>query len=102
MTGEGELAGRVAVVTGALGRLGPVWTGVLTRAGATVVGIDLQEGGAQEGVQLLRADVTDRDALRDVLERVRSEYGRVPAVLVNNAGIDQPPDASAQTQAIED
>ena len=101
MTGESELEGRVAVVTGALGRLGPVWTGVLARAGATVVGLDLR-GGEHAGTQLLQADVTDRGALQDTLERIRSEHGRSPDVLVNNAGIDQPPDAAAQTHAIED
>ena len=97
MAGDGELAGRVAVVTGALGRLGPVWTAALGRAGAIVVGVDLQGG---DGVE--EADVTDREALRGVLERIRRDRGLVPAVLVNNAGIDQPPDAAAQTHAIED
>ncbi len=72
---------RLAVVTGALGNLGPVWTAALAGAGARVVGLDVREG---EGV--LVADVTDRGSL----ERVLAEVG-TPAVLVNNAGIDAPP-----------
>jgi NAD(P)-dependent dehydrogenase (short-subunit alcohol dehydrogenase family) len=79
------LSGRVAVVTGALGTLGPVWTEALAGAGATVVGIDLQEG---EGIA--QGDVTDRAALERVLADVVREHGP-PAVLVNNAGIDVPP-----------
>ena len=75
------LQGRLAVVTGALGNLGPVWTAALGAAGATVVGIDVREG---DGV--LQADVTDRASL----ERVLAEVG-TPSVLVNNAGIDVPP-----------
>ena len=80
MSADG-LAGRLAVVTGALGNLGPVWTAALAGAGARVVGLDVREG---EGVE--RADVTDRAAL----ERVLADVG-TPAVLVNNAGIDAPP-----------
>jgi NAD(P)-dependent dehydrogenase (short-subunit alcohol dehydrogenase family) len=76
-----DLRGRVAVVTGALGNLGPVWTRALGEAGATVVGLDLREG---DGV--LEADVTDRASLERVLGEIET-----PAVLVNNAGIDAPP-----------
>ena len=79
------LKGRVAVVTGALGTLGPVWTAALAGAGATVVGIDVREG---EGV--VHGDVTDRASLERVLAEVVREHG-TPAVLVNNAGIDVPP-----------
>lgn len=75
------LTGELALVTGARGRLGPVWTRALEEAGADVVGIDVED-----------ADVTDRSAL----ERVRDRLERAPTVLVNNAGVDQPPDASAE------
>jgi NAD(P)-dependent dehydrogenase (short-subunit alcohol dehydrogenase family) len=75
------LSGRIAVVTGALGNLGPVWTAALAGAGATVVGLDVRAG---DGV--LQADVTDRAGL----ERALAEIG-TPSVLVNNAGIDAPP-----------
>src|SRR5690349_210630 len=79
------LAGRVAVVTGALGTLGPVWCDVLAGAGMTVVRLDVREA---DGV--VRADVTDRASL----ERVLAELGGAPSVLVNNAGIDVPPGRS--------
>jgi NAD(P)-dependent dehydrogenase (short-subunit alcohol dehydrogenase family) len=80
MSADG-LAGRLAVVTGALGNLGPVWTSALAGAGATVVGLDVRAGDS-----VVRADVTDRGGL----ERVLADVG-TPAVLVNNAGIDAPP-----------
>jgi len=84
-----ELDGVVAVVTGASGRLGPVWTGALRTAGATVAGIDLEPA---DGVEA--ADVTDRAALEAALRRIATDHG-APSVLVNNAGIDQPPHPAA-------
>ncbi len=83
---ERTLEGRVAVVTGSSGRLGPLWTAALAAAGASVVGIDLNPA---DDVEV--ADVTDRTALEAALRRIDAEYG-TPHVLVNNAGIDQPPD----------
>jgi NAD(P)-dependent dehydrogenase (short-subunit alcohol dehydrogenase family) len=86
------LDGRVAIVTGALGKLGPVWCGALESAGAKVVRVDMQEAPDVE-----QADVTDRASLESVRERVGT-----PSVLVNNAGIDQPPEAGTRTYRIED
>lgn len=96
MTAERPLDGQLAIVTGALGNLGPVWTAALAGAGARVVGVDVRDGQVEEG-ELEVADVTDRSALDGVAER----HG-APAVLVNNAGIDQPPGAAASTSLIED
>jgi NAD(P)-dependent dehydrogenase (short-subunit alcohol dehydrogenase family) len=90
MSADG-LSGRVAVVTGALGNLGPVWAAALAEAGATVVGLDMREG---DGV--LRADVTDRDSLERALAEVVERHGS-PAILVNNAGVDVPPGADDET-----
>jgi NAD(P)-dependent dehydrogenase (short-subunit alcohol dehydrogenase family) len=89
MAAGSPLAGAVAVVTGASGRLGPVWIEALREAGAGVVGIDLEAG---DGV--VAADVRDRAALDAVRREIEAEHGTV-AVLVNNAGIDQPPDPAA-------
>jgi NAD(P)-dependent dehydrogenase (short-subunit alcohol dehydrogenase family) len=83
------LAGAVAVVTGASGRLGPVWIETLAEAGATVVGLDL---AGSDGV--VAADVTDRATLDAARRQIEAEHGTV-GVLVNNAGIDQPPDPAA-------
>jgi NAD(P)-dependent dehydrogenase (short-subunit alcohol dehydrogenase family) len=75
-------AAQLAVVTGALGNLGPVWCDALASAGFDVVRIDIVGDDS--------VDVTDGDALRAVLDNVGT-----PHVLVNNAGIDQAPDPNA-------
>lgn len=107
-----DLSGKLAIVTGAMGRLGPLWCEALLAAGATVVGIDLpglEISQAFQGLQssqwsqrlgLLRGDVCDRTTLLSLREQCLSHYG-VPAILVNNAGIDQPP-GPATTYPLED
>jgi NAD(P)-dependent dehydrogenase (short-subunit alcohol dehydrogenase family) len=75
------LEGEVALVTGARGRLGPVWTAALEAAGAQVIGVDVED-----------ADVRDRASLVTLRDRLQD----APTILVNNAGIDQPPDAGAK------
>ena len=92
-----DLSGRLALVTGASGKLGPVWIAALAGAGARVVGVDVR-GGKIEGAESVEvADVTDREALLELRERLGA-----PDVLVNNAGIDQPPSGDAGGVAIED
>lgn len=107
-----DLTGRAAVVTGALGRLGAVWTETLLGAGAAVVGTDhphapasaafdglTQRYGASR-LRLLRVDIRDRGALEDACAQALEAIG-VPHVLVNNAGIDQPP-AAVKSYKVED
>jgi NAD(P)-dependent dehydrogenase (short-subunit alcohol dehydrogenase family) len=108
-----ELDGRIAVVTGALGSLGPVWTQGLLEAGATVIGLDLpgatpndpfaqlQRTYGDSKLTLLGASVTDREALVAARNRVVSAFG-IPSVLVNNAGIDAPPAAAGAGYRLED
>jgi NAD(P)-dependent dehydrogenase (short-subunit alcohol dehydrogenase family) len=47
------LAGEVALVTGARGRLGPVWAQALEEAGAHVVGIDMEDADVTEFLRVL-------------------------------------------------
>jgi NAD(P)-dependent dehydrogenase (short-subunit alcohol dehydrogenase family) len=107
-----RLEGRVAVVTGACGRLGPVWAGALHSAGARVACLDLPGAAvppplddllqrAAGGALLQRADVTDRRSLESALEAVETALGPV-GILVNNAGIDQPPQTPARTYRLEE
>jgi NAD(P)-dependent dehydrogenase (short-subunit alcohol dehydrogenase family) len=92
-----DLSGRLALVTGAHGKLGPVWIAALAGAGARVIGIDVRAGEVEGAESVEVADVTDRRALIALRERVGA-----PDVLVNNAGIDQPPSGDAVPVAIED
>lgn len=108
-----DLGGETALVTGALGRLGPVWMEALLEAGARVVGLDLAEAKIPDAVarladrhgearlRLLRADVTDRESLEHVRETCRAQDW-APTVLLNNAGIDQPPAVLPRSYRVED
>jgi NAD(P)-dependent dehydrogenase (short-subunit alcohol dehydrogenase family) len=107
-----SLEGRVGVVTGALGLLGPVWIEALLRAGANVLGLDLPGCASptfdtlvarfgERRLALERADILDRSALETVRDRWAERLG-VPHVLVNNAGIDQPPSPGASNHALEE
>ncbi len=104
---------RVAVVTGALGNLGPIWAQALLEAGAMVIGLDLPGATPNEAftrlqtqygdarLTLVGASVTDREALVAARDQVVSTFG-TPAVLVNNAGIDAPPAAAGGGYRLED
>jgi NAD(P)-dependent dehydrogenase (short-subunit alcohol dehydrogenase family) len=82
-----DLSGRVAVVTGGLGKLGSVYVQGLTERGMQVVVFDVS---ADDPV-----DVTDRASIEATTAQVIAEWG-VPHLLVNNAALDSPPDAPAE------
>jgi NAD(P)-dependent dehydrogenase (short-subunit alcohol dehydrogenase family) len=62
-----------------------------------VIGVDVRAGEVEGAEAVEVADVTDRDSLLALGERIGT-----PDVLVNNAGIDQPPSADGGSAAIED
>jgi NAD(P)-dependent dehydrogenase (short-subunit alcohol dehydrogenase family) len=98
MSTPGRLAGRVCVVTGAVGGIGAATAALFQREGATVVGIDLQPNSP--GDLALEVDVTDERQVREALQRVRTDYGRID-VLFNNAGISPNDDGSVIETTLE-
>jgi NAD(P)-dependent dehydrogenase (short-subunit alcohol dehydrogenase family) len=98
-----SLDNQVAVVTGACGKLGPIWIDALLEAGARVAALDVagfaesalyKSVAAAAGARLQRfdCDITDRSAIEAAADAVAGRMG-VASILVNNAGIDQPPDS---------
>jgi 2-deoxy-D-gluconate 3-dehydrogenase len=99
-----NLKGKVAVVTGGNGGIGLGMARGLADAGADVAVVGRNEDKskaavaelASRGVRAISvaADVTDKEAVGGMVERVKSELGRID-ILVNNAGINirKPPHA---------
>jgi NAD(P)-dependent dehydrogenase (short-subunit alcohol dehydrogenase family) len=90
-----DLSGRVAVVTGGLGQMGRMYTAGLAERGMRVASFDVAPGDAPDGVRAYEVDITDRAAIERALREIESEWG-APHVLVNNAGLDSPPDAPVE------
>ena len=112
MTASFRLEGQIAVVTGACGKLGPIWIGALVEAGAQVAALELPGASASSAfraleertprqVQRFECDITNRQSILAAAAAVDERLGP-PSVLVNNAGVDQPPDSSGTRARIED
>lgn len=90
------LSGRVGVVTGGGSGLGAAMAKGLAQAGAALAVVDIDDAGAAETVATierqggralaLHCDVTDRNAVDELAERVVAELGSAD-VLVNSAGM---------------
>lgn len=98
-----DLTRKVAIVTGGTGKLGPHMIETLLFAGASVVSFSLS--GADKHIPnldelerqqypliRLRVDVTREDEVQSAVDAVVKRW-MMPTILVNNAGIDAPPDA---------
>ena len=107
-----RLDNQIAVVTGACGKLGPIWADALLAAGARVAALELADAPAsaayqslalREGDRLRRfdCDVTNRRSIETAADRIAREMGDA-GILVNNAGVDQPPDSSGTRSRIDD
>src|SRR3990172_6860440 len=92
-----ELAGRVAVVTGAASGMGRAFAGRFARAGMKVVLADIEEPALEKAVQELRAeghdvigvrvDVAKPESVAELARRTLDAYGKVH-VVCNNAGVE--------------
>jgi len=89
-----SLKEKVAVVTGALGLLGKHHCHALADAGANVVVCDLNESECAKFASSLPAlslgistDITHKKSVKDLRDKVISNYGRID-ILVNNAALN--------------
>jgi 2-hydroxycyclohexanecarboxyl-CoA dehydrogenase len=86
-----RLDDKIAIVTGGGQGIGQAIARKLAAEGATVVVTDVDEANAKAtadalpGAVAIRADVTDRQGVQAMAERVAGQFGRID-VLVNNAG----------------
>ena len=96
---------KIAVVTGGLGQLGRQFALALVDRGARVAVFDVRTDEAlvtahygdragDAGLMFCEVDVTERASLERGLAAVVGTWG-VPHILVNNAGLDSPPNAPA-------
>jgi 2-hydroxycyclohexanecarboxyl-CoA dehydrogenase len=91
----GKLDEKIAIVTGAGQGIGKAIAERLAADGATVVVTDIDGVTAKETADSLgghsiglRADVTDRQSVQEMVATVKEQFGRID-VLVNNAGWDK-------------
>jgi NAD(P)-dependent dehydrogenase (short-subunit alcohol dehydrogenase family) len=101
LAGMFGLSGQVAIVTGALGRLGRQYVEVLARAGAKVGGIDIAgdrdlfAGLAAAGLEV-HVEIADLSRKADADRAVANLAAALgaPTILVNNAGMGSSPAAA--------
>ncbi|WP_256942790.1 SDR family NAD(P)-dependent oxidoreductase [Achromobacter xylosoxidans] len=81
-----DLAGKIAVVTGAGGGIGRAMAAAFRQQGATVVATDLElEALSGVDADCRQLDVTQAQAVRELADAVAAQYGALD-VWVNNAG----------------
>lgn len=91
----GNMAGRVALVTGGAGHIGRAMAGALIEAGATLCLVDRDQQSLDDaaaalsagsgGVAGYRIDLELEADRQSLVEKIRADHGRLD-VLVNNAG----------------
>lgn len=89
-----SLKEKIAVVTGALGLLGKEHCHALSEAGASVIVSDLDESECAKFASTLpalalgiSADITNKKSVKDLRNKILSNYGKID-ILVNNAAIN--------------
>lgn len=95
------LTGKVAIITGAAGQLGGEYVRALLKAGASVGAFDTWLENPKGNLKLIKSkklvlvkvDITKKESIKQALKKVLLHLGE-PDILINNAALDTPPDAS--------
>jgi len=97
-----SLRNKVAIVTGAAGQLGGEYVKILIEAEAKVAAFDINFNNPKSvlgkfdgkpGFIKCEVDITNKDSIVSATNKVITSLG-IPEILVNNAAIDTPPNAS--------
>ncbi|MBL52222.1 MAG: short-chain dehydrogenase [Candidatus Marinimicrobia bacterium] len=96
-----SLEDRVVIITGGLGQLGKIFIKTVINNGGNAVIFDvydkdyyleLLDDSLIEKSSYFKVDITKKEEIKDAVKNCVKEFGQID-VLINNAGIDSPPDA---------
>ena len=92
----GRLENKIIVITGGAGGIGYCASGIFAEEGATVLILDLDRNNGEKTVREIAAaggkaqfypvDISDYDAVRQVFDQIKAEYGTIDG-LYNNASV---------------
>lgn len=84
-----ELQGKIAIVSGSGGNLGPVWCKTLTSHGVKVYGFDVDDVPDPD-YDFYQIDIRIQKEI-DNLKKLMAACNHFPNIIINNAAIDHPP-----------
>lgn len=86
-----NLEEKVVIVTGGVAGIGKHIASVISHCGAKVIICDcnVENGTVIDGMNCLKCDVTKKDSVVAMVEKVVKNYGRIDG-LINNAGVMRP------------
>ncbi len=94
-----DIKGKVVILTGAAGKIGPKYAEILSECGANVVCLDLKEERCKEMEKHLRdtystrpmgmgIDISQKAEVQRAIDNIVKQYGKID-VLINNAAYEQ-------------
>ena len=97
---------KIIVITGVSGQLGNEYASFFLEQGSIVIGLDVslnqKDSISNKRYLFIQTDITSKESITNALEKIEIQFG-TPNVLINNAGLDSPPNANgADTGAFED
>ena len=92
-----DIQDRVIIVTGAAGQLGRAYTSALLERKAKVAAIDCRaiDLNPNKNLKILSVDITNKSHLEAASNEIQEDWGSIDG-LINNAGVDAPPDAPVE------